>query len=203
MKMADGGFRPAYNVQVVSAAAEQIVVAVGISNAGSDRGLMRPMLEQWHAQHALPHRHLVDAGFSSTKDIEWAHRHHVEVYCPPIQSRHGTDPYKPRPNDGAGVADWRRRMASEAGKAQYKRRSICECIHARWRNWGLRQVPVRGTEKGPNHRALVRPRQQPAAGISPRQRLARPPDQQTTSAGPRHHHPQNHHKTRKPHRLSG
>lgn len=147
MKMADGGFRPAYNVQVVSAAAEQIVVTVGISNAGSDRGLMRPMLEQWHAQHALPHRHLVDAGFSSAKDIEWAHRHHVEVYCPPIQSRHGTDPYKPRPNDGAGVADWRRRMASEAGKAQYKRRSICECIHARWRNWGLRQIPVRGTKK--------------------------------------------------------
>ena len=29
MKMADGGFRPAYNVQVVSAAGEQIVVDVG------------------------------------------------------------------------------------------------------------------------------------------------------------------------------
>ena len=38
-------------------------------------------------------------------------------------------------------------MASEAGKAQYKLRSICECIHARWRNWGLRQLPVRGKDK--------------------------------------------------------
>ena len=38
-------------------------------------------------------------------------------------------------------------MASEAGKAQYKFRSICECIHARWRNWDLRQLTVRGIEK--------------------------------------------------------
>ncbi|MBB2678176.1 UNVERIFIED_ORG: hypothetical protein GGI61_001722 [Rhizobium esperanzae] len=38
-------------------------------------------------------------------------------------------------------------MASEAGKAQYKPRSICECIHARWRNWNLRQLTVRGIEK--------------------------------------------------------
>jgi hypothetical protein len=36
MKMADGGFRPAYNVQVASAAGEQIVVAVDVGNNGSD-----------------------------------------------------------------------------------------------------------------------------------------------------------------------
>ncbi|MDK4727623.1 IS5/IS1182 family transposase, partial [Rhizobium phaseoli] len=30
---------------------------------------------------------------------------------------------------------------------QYKPRSICECIHARWRNWNLRQLTVRGIEK--------------------------------------------------------
>ena len=38
-------------------------------------------------------------------------------------------------------------MASEAGKAQYKPRSICECIHARWRNWNLTRLTVRGVEK--------------------------------------------------------
>jgi hypothetical protein len=38
-------------------------------------------------------------------------------------------------------------MASEAGKAQYKVRTICECIHARWRNWDLRQLTVHGIEK--------------------------------------------------------
>jgi transposase len=148
MKMADGGFRPGYNVQVASAAGEQIVVAVEVCNSGSDRGLMRPMLEWLHRLTGhFPGRHLVDGGFSSAQDIEWAHGEGIEVYCPPTQSKHGTDPYLPRRGDGAGVLAWRARMASEAGKAQYKPRSICECIHARWRNWDLRQLTVRGLEK--------------------------------------------------------
>jgi len=148
MKMADGGFRPAYNVQVASAAGEQIVVAVEVCNTGSDRGLMRPMLERLHAQNGrFPERHLADGGFCSAQDIEWAYDKKIEAYCPPTQSKHGTDPYQPRRGDGAGVLAWRARMASKAGKARYKTRSVCECIHARWRNWDLRQLTVRGIEK--------------------------------------------------------
>jgi transposase len=148
IKMADGGFRPGYNVQVASAAGEQIVVAVEVCNTGSDRGLMRPMLERLRARNGrLPKCHLADGGYCSAQDIEWAHSEGVEVYCPPTHSKHGTDPYLPRRGDGAGVLAWRARMASEAGKAGYKPRSICECIHARWRNWNLRQLTVRGIEK--------------------------------------------------------
>jgi transposase len=147
MKMADGGFRPGYNVQVASTAGEQIVVAVEVRNTGSDRGLMRPMLERLRALTGqFPRRHLADGGFCSAEDIEWAHGERIEVYCPPTQSKHGTDPYLPRRGDGAGVLAWRARMASEAGKAQYKPRSICECIHARWRNWDLRQLTVRSID---------------------------------------------------------
>jgi transposase len=148
MKMANGGFRPAYNVQVATAAGEQIVAAVEVRNTGSDRGLMRPMLERLRARNGrLPKQHLVDGGFGSAQDIEWAHAEGTDVYCPPTQSKHGTDPYLPRRGDGAGVLAWRARMADEAGKSRYKLRSICECIHARWRNWNLRQFTVRGTEK--------------------------------------------------------
>jgi transposase len=148
MKMADGGFRPAYNVQVTSTAGEQIVVAVAISNIGSDRGLLRPMLQRLRARIGrYPGRHLADGGFNSAQDIEWAHDQNIEVYCPPTQSKHGSDAYAPRRSDGAGVLAWRARMASEAGQAQYKSRAICECIHARWRNWHLRQLSVRGIEK--------------------------------------------------------
>jgi transposase len=148
MKMADGGFRPGYNVQVVSAAGEQIVLGIAVTNAGSDRGLMRPMIEKSEARAGqLPEGYLVDGGFGSAEDIEWAHGKGVKVYCPPTQSKHGSDPYRPRRGDGPGVLDWRARMASEAGKARYKSRSICECIHARWRNWDLRQVTVRGIAK--------------------------------------------------------
>src|SRR3984893_18239624 len=101
MKMADGGFRPAYNVQVASAAGEQIVVAVAVCNSGSDRGLMRPMLERLRARSGhFPGRHLADGGFNSAQDIEWAHGEGIAVYCPPTQSKHGTDPYLPRRGDG-------------------------------------------------------------------------------------------------------
>ena len=148
MKMADGGFRPAYNVQVTSVASEQIVVDIEVCTTGSDRGLMRPALERLRARNArLPKRHLADGGYNSAQDIEWAHAAGVEVYCPPTQSKHGTDPFLPRRGDGPGVLAWRARMASEAGSALYKLRSICECIHARWRNWDLRQLTVRGAEK--------------------------------------------------------
>jgi transposase len=148
MKMADGGFRPGYNVQVVSVAGKQIVTDLDATNIGSDRGLMRPMLERGRARRGhLPHRYLVDGGFGSAADTEWAHELRIEVYCPPTQSKHGTDPYLPRSGDGPGVLAWRARMASAEGQAQYKDRSLCECIHARWRNWNLRQVTVRGLEK--------------------------------------------------------
>jgi transposase len=153
LKMADGGFRPGYNVQVASTAGEQIVVTVEVSNIGSDRGLMRPMLERLRERIGhFPARLLADGGFESGADIEWAHGQGVEVYCPPTQSKHGTDPYLPRRGDGAGVVAWRARMKSDEGKAHYKPRSICECIHARWRNWDLRQLTVCGFE---NVRAVV------------------------------------------------
>lgn len=148
MKMADAGFRPAYNAQVASVAGEQIVVAVDVSNNGSDGGQMRPMLERLRSRLGqFPRRHLADGGFCSGEDIEWAHGQEIQVYCPPKQCKEGTDPSLPRRGEGAGVVAWRARMGSDAGKAQFKIRTICECIHARWRNWDLRQLTVRGMEK--------------------------------------------------------
>lgn len=148
MKMADAGFRPAYNVQVTSAAGTQIIAAVDVGNNGSDRRLMKPMLEQLREQTGrFPKRHIVDGGFCNASAIEWAHLQEIEVFCPPTKSKSGVDPFLPRDDDGPGSAIWRARMASAEGKALYALRVICECIHARWRNWGLRQVNVRGKEK--------------------------------------------------------
>jgi transposase len=148
MKMPDGGFRPAWNVQVVTVAEEQIVVAVEPTSVGSDRGLMRPMLQALRARLGrLPERYLADGGFMAGPDIEWAHENGVEVYCQPTRSKHGGDPYAPRKTDGPGVRAWRERMASQEGQDRYKRRGIGECVHARWRNWNLDRVTVRGAIK--------------------------------------------------------
>ena len=148
IKMADGGFRPAWNVQVISPAGEQLVIDVAPLATGSDRGLMRPRLEAVRKRLGrLPKRHLGDGGFTSAADIEWAHSEGMDIYCPPTQSKHGTDPYLPRRDDGPGVLAWRKRMESPEGQAIYRQRSICECIHARWRNWNLIRLNVRGEIK--------------------------------------------------------
>ncbi len=148
MKMADGGFRPAYNCQIASVAEGQIAIAVSVETVGSDRGLMRPMLEALRRLYdRVPKRHLVDGGFNKNADIEWAAAEGIRIYGPPANSKHKTDPYAPRRDDGPGVAAWRRRMKSSHGKSVYKRRAPGECINARFRNWGLRQFTVRGREK--------------------------------------------------------
>jgi transposase len=151
MKMADGGYRPAYNCQLATVANGQIVVAVEATAVGSDRGLMPSMLTQIkRRQGRWPRRYLVDGGFNKNEDTEWAAGIGVNVYGPPIRSKHNTDPYAPRRDDSPGVAAWRRRMKSPHGKVVYKRRTMGECINARFRQWNLRQFLVRGLRKVQN-----------------------------------------------------
>jgi transposase len=151
MKMADGGFRPAYNLQIASAVEQQIVVAVDVETKGSDHGCLRPMLERIKAGFArTPRRYLADGGFLKHHDIAWAAdpaNGATEVYCPAPRNKHATDPYQPRPDDDPATADWRRRMSSPAGEALYKRRAIIECLNARARRCNLSQLTVRGREK--------------------------------------------------------
>ncbi len=150
MKMADGGFRPAYNIQIASLPEAQIVVAVDVETSGSDHGQMRPMLDRLKQRYRPPKRYLADGGFTKNADIEWAAdpaNGAIKVYCPPMHSRHQTDPFAPREDDGPGMAAWRRRMNSAAGKAIYKGRAVAECIHARFRQWKLHQFTVCGPIK--------------------------------------------------------
>lgn len=46
MKMADGGFRPAFNGEFATDTGTQIIVGVDATNAGSDLGELVPMVEQ-------------------------------------------------------------------------------------------------------------------------------------------------------------
>ena len=51
MKMADGGFRPAYNVHFGTDTASQIIVGIDVATCGSDQGQMAPMVEQIHERY--------------------------------------------------------------------------------------------------------------------------------------------------------
>src|SRR5665811_796588 len=46
MKMADGGWRPAYNAQLVTDTGSQVIVGLDVTNAGTDHGQLGPMVRQ-------------------------------------------------------------------------------------------------------------------------------------------------------------
>jgi transposase len=152
MKMADGGFRPAYNVQYSSDCPTGVILGVAVTTSGSDLGQLAPMNEQLHDRHgAYPREALVDGGFAKHEDIDVAARQGegCTVYAPvpaPKDPRH--DRYAPHPRDSAAVVAWRARMATEAAKALYRQRAaVAECVNAQARNRGLVRLLVRGVRK--------------------------------------------------------
>jgi transposase len=148
MKMADGGFRPAYNVQFASLPESGVVIAVMASTVGSDHSLAEPMARRLEANYGRrPVRHLLDGGYQAAHDIEAAHAASTLIYSPPIKPKSGRDPHLPRPEDGPGVAAWRQRMATPEALDIYKRRSRCELVHAKLRNLDLDRLLVRGQRK--------------------------------------------------------
>ncbi len=150
MKMADGGFRPAFNGQFCADTGTQIVVGVDLGNEGSDQGELVPMLEQLVERYqALPEETLVDGGFANKQAIEAATAAGTTVYAPVQKPKDpNRDPHAPLPEDSPAVAAWRERMGTEQAKEIYKQRaSTAECVNAIARNRGLRQFTVRGLQK--------------------------------------------------------
>ena len=64
MKMADGGFRPAFNAQLAVDAPTQLIAAVAVTHSGSDMGQMSPMHRDIQQRYGLtPDYWLSDGGF--------------------------------------------------------------------------------------------------------------------------------------------
>jgi transposase len=150
MKMADGGFRPAYNAQLAVDTASQIIVGVEVSQQGTDPGHLVPMTEQIRSRYGkVPHETLADGGFAAHADILGAEALGTTVFAPVTTPRDPRrDPHQPLPDDPPAIADWRQRMGTPAAREIYRERAATvECVNALARNRGLRQFPVRGIEK--------------------------------------------------------
>ena len=148
MKMADGGWRPAYNVQFATDTGSMVIVGVDVTNKGSDLGELAPMVEQLHDRYGRrPDEVLVDGGFTKLTDIDQVAAHGCTVYAPAMTPRgkDGRDPHVPLPTDTPAIAAWRKRMGTDTAKDIYKERAAtAECVNAQARNRGLRQFLVRG-----------------------------------------------------------
>jgi transposase len=165
MKMGDGGFRPAYNVQYGTDVESQIIVGVDVVTTGSDQGQMAPMVEQVIERCGRPpEAWLADGGYPGHEQIDAVAEHTTVIApCPKPKCKgpqadadkgektppdEAADPQAPKPGDSPSVAAWRQRMATEEAKARYKyRAATAECVNAQARNRGLLRLPVRGQKK--------------------------------------------------------
>jgi transposase len=148
MKMADGGFRPAYNVHLSTTTGTNVIVAVEVNNEGTDLTTMVPLAKQIEERHGVqPQEWLADAGCTSVSNIDQMEARGCKIYAPVRVSKKTGKPAKGR-KESSGVHAWRERMESEQAKGIYKLRGqTAECVNAHLRNRGLRSLLVRGAKK--------------------------------------------------------
>ena len=145
MKMADGGYRPAYNVQAATLNHCRLVAGVDVTNEGTDSGQILPMLDQIQSDYGQrPEEVLADGGFNSRDDVTQVQQSQTTVYSPVRKARKSDkDPYSRHRDDSDEVYAWRQRMKTPEAQEIYKERcSTAEFPFARFRNQGLQQFPV-------------------------------------------------------------
>jgi transposase len=153
MKMTDGGYRLAYNVETVASVEQGLIVAVAVSSQGSDNGQLAPLAATVQDDHgAKPQTMLADSGFSDEQDIEQLEGQGIAVLMPPKNEKkekeQGRDPYARKRRDSTAVASWRRRMGTAEARELYKRRApVAEGVHAQQSNVGWRRFGLRGLAK--------------------------------------------------------
>ena len=154
MKMPNGGFNPAANVQLAADTASRAIVGVEVSKEGSDAaGLSAPMRAQVEQRTGgTVEEHLLDGGYVRYDDIDQAQQQGVALFMAPKGARnparrgHELDP---KPGDSEAVKTWKQRMRSEEGKQIYKQRAATsETVNADLRTHrGLGRLSVRGLAK--------------------------------------------------------
>ena len=153
MKMANGGYDPAYNVQFASDGDARVIVGVSVSNSGTDGGELLPMHKKIRATYGkTPKRALVDGGFATKDGITAVELAGTEVVSTVTRSeqleKHGKDPHARQKGDTDQYAQFRARMGQPEYQELYRQRpSIAEFPNAECRNRNLRQFRVRGLIK--------------------------------------------------------
>ena len=149
MKMADGGFRPAYNVHLVTETVSKVIIAVDVDNVGTDTHTMVPLADQIEDRYQVrPAEWLADGGCNSLGNVDKMAERGCKIFAPLRQRRSGRSPEQIRPTDSEAVKHWRQRMVTDQAKQIYKERgATAELVNAQCRAQGLLQFLVRGVEK--------------------------------------------------------
>jgi transposase len=149
MKMPNGGYNAAYNAQLCTDTASQVIVGVDMVCTGVDQGQMTPMLTQLKQRYGTaPAEYLVDGGYVSGPEIDLASATST-VYAPlPKRGNDKLKPHEKRKRESAALAAWRERMGTDEARSIYKERaSTAECVNALARERGLTRLRIRGLAK--------------------------------------------------------
>src|SRR6266571_3234972 len=133
MKMPDGGFRPAFNVQLATTTdAARAIVGVSVTNRGGGQGQTTPMLEQIEARTGVrPTELLVDGGYPSHDAIDEASAAGVTLRAGAQAAQQGARAARPTTERPASAQAWRQRRRRRLARPHGHRRRQADLQAAR------------------------------------------------------------------------
>lgn len=154
MKMGDGGFRMAYNVQFATGMDSRVIFGVDVVST-LDPGTAVPMMAKVHSKlkklgMAAVRHWIGDGAYSGKEDVNLAAElfPNCKYYAPPQGYKNQSEAKKHRRNDSEAVKKWRDMIDSPEIEEIYKRRSsTAEFSNAQVKNFGFKQFLVRGLVK--------------------------------------------------------
>ncbi len=147
MKMSNGGYNPAYNVQLAVDTGSRFIVGAMVIKNGNDAGELSKMFNKITTRYKTKvDQWLVDKGYLEFNDLIKVQKSGCKVYVNP-SLKGKKDPHAINPAEDAELGEWRQRMGTKEAQEIYKdRASNSEWANAGMRNRGLGQLLVRGKD---------------------------------------------------------
>ena len=153
MKMGDGGFRLAYNIQFATGLESRVIFGVD-TVTHLDPGSSAKMIAIVSSRLSIigmnsPKRWVGDSAYSSASDLNLVSDMFPDLYYyAPPQVNKGQDPKKNKKTDTQAIIQWREKIDTKEANELYKKRcSTAEFSNAQVKNHGLKEFLVRGIEK--------------------------------------------------------
>lgn len=153
MKMGDGGYRLAYNIQFATALDSRVIYgvdAVKTLDPGTAPILMAQVQERLKKINLSPLKNwIADCAYSAKRDIDIVALLFPNcLYYAPPKTKKGDDPKKVQKNDSEAVKKWRGMIETDEIKELYKKRcSTAEFSNMHVKNQSLTEFSVRGLTK--------------------------------------------------------
>jgi len=146
------GFEQAYNAQAVVDADSQVIVGEGLTNAGSDKQQVEPMVAEVEAQTGRAPRELsADSGYGSEANLEHLAGHGIRGYVATGRQKHGqaSATGQGAPRGGPQTQAMARRLKRGGHRSRYRlRKQTVEPVFGQIKGArGFRQFLFRGLAK--------------------------------------------------------